>query len=616
MKYIKKGKKVSLKVTLPKSFEFKLFGQLTKDLGFGGDNPEFVDNMDHIDVKDIEYATQIRDREKLRDATSMFSPRCMTDAGMLKEYEFFAKYQLHAFLKKYPEKGVDSKQAAIDKFVEAENVCRLFNNENYKALLSLDKCHPDFLGIVGEIQRDIEQLIGEYPRESVIMSQAKHGPGTSLDATLYEDGRTTSYFKWSNLPYTVTSPAVPFAKTAISSDPRWIGALDSWYRKKFSIPIGHPINMKSFWDSVLTEVSGSRLTTVPKSAEIDRCIAIEPLLNVYFQLGVDQVIRQRLRKRWGYDLNSQKLNQDMAYEGSLDTDYVTIDLSSASDLISLKICEILLPPAWYNLLTDLRSRSIGNAGEEIELHKISSMGNGFTFALESLIFGALARVAIRRTKSVRKSTVFGDDIIVPQSAYPFLKDLLQYSGFKINVEKTFDTGDFRESCGADFLRGTNVRPLFITSKIRNVKDLFYVHNALWRLEQDKPFYWGLDFSRTRALVRKYIPEHIKRQYYGPPSESLDTYLFSYRKIKREPNGSGKVWFIQPTAIKYNKGSKLFFFRKLMVSLRPSSRKNEWEIKDGLPDTGNAFDVTKRDKTRNISAWRTDWKSALQLKSLL
>jgi hypothetical protein len=99
---------------------------------------------------------------------------------------------------------------------------------------------------------------------------------------------------------------------------------------------------------------------------------------------------------------------------------------------------------------DLRSPKGVLVDKSYTFEKISSMGNGFTFALESLIFGALVRCAIRRTGSVKKSAVYGDDLIVPVTAAPYLKTLLEYFGFQLNEDKSFAAGPFRESCGKDF----------------------------------------------------------------------------------------------------------------------------------------------------------------------
>ena len=161
-------------------------------------------------------------------------------------------------------------------------------------------------------------------------------------------------------------------------------------------------------------VPGNSITTVPKSSKTDRVIAIEPLLNMFVQKGIGGMIRRRL-KRVGIDLDSQKRNQELAKLGSLSKTLATIDLSSASDTISLGLVEWLVPADWVLAMKICRS-PIGTlpSGERIRYQKISSRGNGFTFELESMIFYALTRaVAESMDESVRDIAVFGDDIIAP-----------------------------------------------------------------------------------------------------------------------------------------------------------------------------------------------------------
>jgi len=598
LKKHKGGKKkvFSMELSLPRNFQYKIFASLYKELGCTGaaDVSPFVDDISGDPfIKEVGLAIRHRSTAKLRAACANFHPQCMVESEYFAQ-KFFAKYQLASFLKKYPETGDDSRTKAIEKFHLDEQTCSSYNEYNHRALLALDEKHPSFLGIIQEIQNDILGLLGDFPNLDTLVGLSKHGPGTSVESRLYKMGKVTSFYKWSSLPYTVTPLAVPYAKMAISSDPRWIGALDDWYRRQEKIKIGYPINVEDFWSKVLKVVRHSRVATVPKSAEIDRTICIEPLLNVYLQLGVDGIIRSRLKKRWGYDLNDQSRNQNLAKQGSIDGTLATVDLSSASDLISLKICEVLLPPAWYDLLFDLRSAATVIDGKMFPLSKISSMGNGYTFAIESLIFGALTRCAIRRSKSLRISSVYGDDIVLPSTAYPLLKELLELCGFRVNADKTFTTGPFRESCGMDFFKGANVRPLFLKKKIEILPDLLYLHNALWALEDRLHWSYGFDFSGTRRLIRKYVPDGIRKYCYGPPSESLDTYLFSNRPLARTEGGY--AWGLRVIARPFSiKGRyKDFFFRKLMCDLRGvKTRDHAWDLKR-KPNTGNAFDITRRD----------------------
>jgi hypothetical protein len=57
--------------------------------------------------------------------------------------------------------------------------------------------------------------------------------------------------------------------------------------------------------------------------------------------------------------------------------------------------------------------------------------------------------------------VFGDDIIITEPAVGHLYRLLEEVGLKVNKEKSFSRGQFRESCGMDAYDGVDVTPGYI-----------------------------------------------------------------------------------------------------------------------------------------------------------
>lgn len=623
-KWRKKLDQSEIRVDLPRDFEFKILGKLVEDLTHHLETKTCTRSTTKTLERDFQSVLGlIRKRDKVGVSTigaslsTQSTLKVSTDIAEGDAEAFFMQYQLGAFLKKYPFTGLDTKQPAIKKFLKAEKCCALFNSENYRALVEIDKTFdPVFGGMVESIKTDIEKLLGCVPDVKSVEACALHGPGKAI-GDFYDGGLTTEYYKWSTLPYTVTCDAEPYARETINADPRWIGALDDWYRNRCENRYG-PIDQDDFWSRVFKVVGGSRITTVPKTAVTDRTIAIEPCMNVFLQLGVDRTLRKKLLK-WGVDINTQEVNKTYARIGAKNGTYATIDLAAASDTISMKICEMLLPPAWYLLLCDLRSPKGEFLGITRSFDKISSMGNGFTFALETLIFAAVARHVMRRLGSYDRTIVFGDDIIVPTPCAPALIRCLSLCGFQTNDEKTFISGPFRESCGSDFYQGYNVRPVFLKRRIVDVMDLFYVHNALWNLESSLSWTWDLHFHKTRRFLRKYIPAKY-RNVYGPSSESLDSHLFSNRRIPGI--GQSRWHFVfEMSARKFNNQSS-YFFRKLMAPLKGGSAPDREKGKFGCHffrslnrsikgdehprdaydkrkqlTTGNSFDITRRDSVQ-------------------
>lgn len=276
-------------------------------------------------------------------------------------------------------------------------------------------------------------------------------------------------------------------------------------------------------DVVEVDVVPGNLVTVPKNAKTDRTIMIEPCLNSFFQQGIRSIMEKRMSVA-GLSTRDQSLNQRAARTGSLIGSLATIDLSSASDLISYCLVQRLLPDDWFMLLSSARTGSVAyEDGSTSHLEKFSSMGNAFTFPLETLIFWAISKAAMLRDDSghydycltskkdaippehmADSSTllVYGDDIIVPTRSYDCVTRALHLCGFKVNERKSYKMGRFRESCGSDYYKGFNVRPYYQKKQVTG-ETLFTMHNYFFR----RGYY---DVSER---VLQYIPESLR--IFGP-----------------------------------------------------------------------------------------------------
>jgi hypothetical protein len=233
-----------------------------------------------------------------------------------------------------------------------------------------------------------------------------------------------------------------------------------------------------------TEVRGSRLTTVPKNEETERTIAIEPSGNMALQLAAGRYLEMALESI-GLDITCQQpKNKLMAMRGSMDGSVATIDLKSASDMISLDLVRLLLPPDWMRLIEAIRSPEINVPGHGwVRLNMVSTMGNGFTFPLMTLILVSLI-YALRARRggptlfvSWKDTCVFGDDIIVPTCEYEELCDTLTAAGLVVNRDKSYWEGPFRESCGGDYWNGYDVTP-FYGRRLNNDRAVFTVINQV------------------------------------------------------------------------------------------------------------------------------------------
>lgn len=221
---------------------------------------------------------------------------------------------------------------------------------------------------------------------------------------------------------------------------------------------------------------------VPKNAKTYRSIGVEPSLNGMFQMGIGDYMTSRLAA-FGINLADQSINQRLAKHGSITGALATLDLSSASDTIATELVAHLLPVGWYELLCTYRTGLMLVEGHPLYLEKFSSMGNGFTFPLETLIFYALTASVVEREGGTNYwVSVYGDDIICPAKHYNRVVQVLDAAGFIINGSKSFSDGPFRESCGADYLFGCNIRPFYQKTVISG-HSLFELHNFYVRSGQ-------------------------------------------------------------------------------------------------------------------------------------
>lgn len=246
------------------------------------------------------------------------------------------------------------------------------------------------------------------------------------------------------------------------------------------------------WCYLTVNIMDGKVAFVLKNFKTHRVTVTEPPLNGLLQLAYGDEM-MRLEKRFGIDLRDQTRNQNLARKGSVDGTLATIDSRSASDTNAKELVFDLLPHPWAHALARARTGHVNYKGTRILLEKFSSMGNGYTFPLESLIFWALA-CAVCDTTDPQRVSVYGDDVIVPSEKYEEVLECFDAAGFWPNEKKSFHKGPFRESCGTDWYEGTNIRPFFAKGLAHGLC-LFKLHN----------FYVRRGLLEFAERVRSYIP---------------------------------------------------------------------------------------------------------------
>jgi len=289
----------------------------------------------------------------------------------------------------------------------------------------------------------------------------KHGPGRTADCLVGNQ-------KYYQSVWTVRLEAVlPAGEFVI---PSW-----RWYRSLRGIDFHEPGTERPV-----------RVVDVPKSLKTPRIIAMEPTCMQYAQQSVLRAILDSFDEdpfvRELITFQDQTPNQRMALQGSIDQSLATVDLSEASDRVSNQLVRYLLAP-WPDFseaVDACRSRSADVPGHGVvRLAKFASMGSALTFPIETMVFLAVVFNRFRELNShlrgkalkqavLRQVRAYGDDLIVPVDIVRQVIDDLEALGSKVNVDKTFFTGSFRESCGKEYYAGIDVsivrcRSVFPTS---------------------------------------------------------------------------------------------------------------------------------------------------------
>lgn len=490
---------------------------------------------------------------------SQTAVQALSPDSFLTVKQFAALRLAQCLLKKNQDNiDADADQRALDKFLACDVRARDWS-------LEVQNLRDDML--VGLFREEMRRFFSinapggpAYPISSeLILNEARTGPGASIEAK-----GTDFYTKFFSSPLSTTSRGLYRAmRIYYESAPTW----DEAFQLQFA-QFGEPV-----------VVRGNRLSFVPKTATISRTIGTEPSLNMFFQLGIGTLLAKRLRQYFGIDLATQPdINRELARVGSLSGSLATIDLESASDSVSTALVREFVHPEWFGWMDLARSKYTQLPdGSELQLGMFSSMGNGFTFPLQTVIFCCVVSAAyqlydLRRVDSVHVPTqvmdrssvimragetrlgnwgVFGDDIIVETQTYDAVVRLLGILGFRINADKSFYKGPFRESCGGDYFRGHQVRGVYL--KTLSTQASRYV--AINRLNRWSAI-TGIPLPRTVRRILKGV-QFLPVPLYENDDAGVKVPLIHVRRVKRAGHAGGRFvyrrWANEPLRLTLGDG---------------------------------------------------------------
>lgn len=414
---------------------------------------------------------------------------------------------------------------ALEKFKSINN--SLPEHYEFGAENEAESCFWDYF------RNHLNTCIGPHESiESYCLDSLRNGMGAGPGSAQKADS-TTFVSKIFESPMSYTDPAlIRYYRAALVETGLWADA-----------------EMLRFRKFGFVRVEGGKTFFAPKNAEISRTCSTEANLNMLVQKSICEFLEFRMGWYFGISLKTQPdRNRELARLGSLNGTFGTIDLVSASDCNGLDMLSQAIAPSFLKTMMWLsRSEvSVLPDGSTVKLRMISTMGNAFTFPLQTIIFASAVRaaydlmgIAPSDTSQRPQYGVFGDDIIVLSRAYDFVCRMLTKLGFQVNVGKSFNTGPFRESCGHDYFRGVNVRGLYVKS-LETHQQVYSLINRMnrWSTLHD------IALPRTISLLHSWA-----RDIRVPPSEADDagihvpfiatkpkltaSYWFQYRYYKRK-----------------------------------------------------------------------------------
>lgn len=330
----------------------------------------------------------------------------------------------------------DDVSRAIEKFVTIEEE------------LELELPHAELSPVLDLASRIAEGILSDFDPKDIL---PRHGPGAVATGERMEE-------KWvfSRL-YDRIHQFFPYYHYFVVGGGRELIDRLEWYKSLHRL-----------------ETGAAKLVAVPKDSRGPRLISAEPLEFQWIQQGLGRKLAAFLENgrnalpQARINFSRQDINQTLALRSSTSGANATIDLSDASDRVSLALVREVLKGTPRILAALEASRTDATtlpSGKVLPLKKFAPMGSALCFPVEAFIFWVVIVAAIVRVKRVplkvvaKSVYVYGDDIIVPTEWASLSIQYLELAGLRVNKSKSCSTGYFRESCGVDAFKGEVVTPL-------------------------------------------------------------------------------------------------------------------------------------------------------------
>lgn len=327
----------------------------------------------------------------------------------------------------------------------------------------------------------------------------------------------------------------------------WYSRLDTYFPLIGSAyPIGLELQTEEYEEVQIVPPEDEmpvRVISVPKTLKGPRIIAIEPVCMQYAQQGIRDLLYKTIESHpltaGHLNFSDQSINRSIALKSSESREFATLDLSDASDRVPLILALQMFrtnPDLQDAVLSCRSTKAKLRSGQIIDpLYKFASMGSALCFPVEAMYFYTICVIALlkaeglslsfRNVNHVSKSIyIYGDDIIIPRVNAVVVSEYLHKYNCKVNSNKSFVTGKFRESCGMDAYSGYEVTPTYF---------------RVLRPRHKRQVSSILSWSATANLF-------YKRGYWRTANlmfNQLEKILGNFPYVSEESSGIGRISFL-------------------------------------------------------------------------
>jgi len=361
-----------------------------------------------------------------------------------------------------------------------------------------------------------------------------------------------------------------------------------------------------YWDPVedarkymslpVKEEAESRYKQIPKYLGKPRGICIEENEMQFFQQAIKRFLYKLLEShpatRGRINFTSQELNRNLALAASITQEFATLDANEASDRVARLLVHLLfLNTPIFHQLDSVSTRLIRLPDDNIlYANKFAPMGSGVCFPVMAVVHWALIR-SIIKLSSVEDSEnlskqvyVYGDDIIIPTVATQAIYDYLPLFGMKLNVDKSFIRGQFRESCGIHAYNGVDVTPVYVNYVPSNNQERSNTTVLLSLIAKEAQFY-----ERGLYKTSQCLQNLVRKHYWEVPFVGADSPVLGFkrdgvtdyeevlrfsRSVKWDPDTQQPLYNLQTVVPKYRDEGVLVegcrYLRNLVSGKRPGT----------------------------------------------